>query len=54
MLCAAETSRVDRRTFSFVAACDHRALTDVLERRAQFTSWERHKMKMTVLDVLYG
>ena len=43
LLCATEAGRVDSRTFSLlVAGCWHPALSDVLERRAQFTSWERH------------
>ena len=53
MLRAAETSRTDSRTFScVVAACNHRTLSDVLESRAQFTSWEHHQVNMTVLAVL--
>ena len=54
MLCAANTGRVDSGTFRVAAAtCYHRALTNILERRTQFTSWERHQVKMTVLAVLY-
>jgi len=54
MLCAAESSRDDRGTFTFIApACHYRTLTDILERRAQFTSRERHQVKMTILALLY-
>ena len=53
MICAAETGRVDRRAFS-AAACHHCVLTHILERLAEFRTWERHQMKMTVLAVLYS
>ena len=50
VLWTAETSRADSLTISCVTGrCYHCTLTDVLERRAEFTSWKRHQMKMTVL-----
>jgi len=51
---AAVAGRDDRRAPVVAAAtCYHRTLTHVVERRAQFTSRERHQVEMTVLDVLY-